>query len=90
MGLCKHPPLSDHPPLTPILTEQDTAQAFAENGARVYITGRRLPILQKSASIHGDPARLDNGGEMIPLAMDITDKESIKGVVEIIREKENM
>lgn len=65
------------------------AQALAANGAKVYITGRRLEPLEKSAKIHGSPERLgDSGGSMVPLVLDVTDKESIKAAVEVISAKE--
>ncbi|KAK7749180.1 hypothetical protein SLS62_008361 [Diatrype stigma] len=66
------------------------AQALAANGAKVYITGRRLELLEKSAKIHGSPERLGNsGGSMVPLVMDVTDKESIKAAVDAITAKES-
>ncbi|KAG7439080.1 NAD(P)-binding protein [Guyanagaster necrorhizus] len=49
------------------------AKAFAANGAKVYITGRRLDVLEKAAaSVTGVP------GSIIPLQMDITDEEAVK------------
>jgi NAD(P)-dependent dehydrogenase (short-subunit alcohol dehydrogenase family) len=68
---------------------KDTAQTFAENGAKVYITGRRESVLEKSAEIHGSVERLGNsGGAIIPLQMDVTSKDSIKNAVAQIAEKE--
>ncbi|KAK0438940.1 short-chain dehydrogenase [Armillaria borealis] len=49
------------------------AKAFAANGAKVYITGRRLDVLeQAAASVTGVP------GSIVPIQMDVTDEESVK------------
>ncbi|KAK0442260.1 uncharacterized protein EV420DRAFT_1315342 [Desarmillaria tabescens] len=49
------------------------AKAFAANGAKVYITGRRLDVLEQAAtSVTGIP------GSIVPIQMDVTDEESIK------------
>ncbi|KAK0245076.1 hypothetical protein EDD85DRAFT_4539 [Armillaria nabsnona] len=51
----------------------NTAKTFAANGAKVYITGRRLDVLEKAAaSVTGVP------GSMIPLQMDVTDEEAVE------------
>ncbi|GAP85009.2 putative short-chain dehydrogenase protein [Rosellinia necatrix] len=64
-------------------------QTLAANGARVYITGRRADVLETSARIHGTRDTLgDNGGDILPLAMDVTDKESVKKAVGEIEAKE--
>ncbi|KAK0245128.1 hypothetical protein EDD85DRAFT_757898 [Armillaria nabsnona] len=50
------------------------AKAFAANGAKVYITGRRLDVLsQAAASVTG-----------VPGSMDVTDEESVKAGVKHI------
>ncbi|PBK64181.1 NAD(P)-binding protein [Armillaria solidipes] len=49
------------------------AKAFAANGAKVYITGRRLNVLeQAAASVTGVP------GSIVPIQMDVTDEESVR------------
>ncbi|KAI5863846.1 NAD(P)-binding protein [Durotheca rogersii] len=65
------------------------AQTLAANGAKVYITGRRADVLERSARIHGTPEKLGPlGGSIVPIAMDVTSKDSIKSVVAEIGQKE--
>lgn len=65
------------------------AQTLAINGARVYITGRRADVLETSARVHGARDKLGgNGGEILPIVMDVTDKESIKAAVDKIQANE--
>lgn len=59
------------------------SQGFAANGAKVYITGRRKEVLEKVASTSGQA-----GGVIIPLQMDVTDKESILQARNMIAERE--
>lgn len=63
------------------------AQALAGNGAKVYIASRRKDLLEKTANIHG--ANLPSGGQIIPIELDVTSKESITGAVEEIKKREN-
>lgn len=60
-----------------------TARALAANGAKVYITGRRLEKL-KDAEMK-DAA---SGGSIIGIQMDCTDKQSIQDGVKFIAETE--
>jgi len=60
-----------------------TARALAANGAKVYVTGRRVEKL-KSAELQ-DAA---SGGSITGIQMDITDKESIAACVKEISSKE--
>jgi NADP-dependent 3-hydroxy acid dehydrogenase YdfG len=52
-----------------------TATALAENGARVYITGRREEPLQAAARSPSDSFT----GEIIPIVADASTKEGILG-----------
>ncbi|KAF5347184.1 hypothetical protein D9758_011063 [Tetrapyrgos nigripes] len=54
------------------------AKQLAKNGAKVYITGRRLEVLQKVAT--------EIGQGLVPLQMDVLDKESITKAVKTINE----
>ncbi|KAJ2913924.1 hypothetical protein MD484_g6488, partial [Candolleomyces efflorescens] len=60
------------------------ATGLAASGAKVYITGRRLEVLQKVANGWDKQA----GGEIVPLQMDVTSKESILAARDLIKEKE--
>ncbi|KAK0506717.1 hypothetical protein EDD18DRAFT_42917 [Armillaria luteobubalina] len=57
------------------------AKAFAANGAKVYITGRRLDVLKQAAtSVTGV------SGSIVPLHMDVTDEESVKAGAKHVQE----
>ncbi|KAF8073871.1 hypothetical protein FPV67DRAFT_1446724 [Lyophyllum atratum] len=61
------------------------AQGLAASGAKVYITGRRVDVLQKVAGSWNEQKA---GGTIIPLAMDVTDKHGILEGKKFIEEKE--
>ncbi|KAK7469081.1 hypothetical protein VKT23_003575 [Stygiomarasmius scandens] len=63
------------------------AKGLASNGAKTYITGRRAEVLQKLA----DEFASENPGatgSIVPLPMDVTNKESIMEGRKTIEEKE--
>ncbi|KAI0024056.1 NAD(P)-binding protein [Xylariomycetidae sp. FL0641] len=65
------------------------AKTLAANGARVYITGRRAEVLDTSARVHGAPERLGPaGGKVLPLVMDVVDRESVSAAVKVLAERE--
>ncbi|KAJ6178557.1 hypothetical protein N7519_009018 [Penicillium mononematosum] len=60
-------------------------QALAVNGAKVYITGRTKEKLDRVAELYSK----DIPGQIIPIAADVTSKESIKKLVNEISAKES-
>jgi NADP-dependent 3-hydroxy acid dehydrogenase YdfG len=52
-----------------------TAAALAQNGCRVYITGRRGDVLEQAAK-DATPSS-ESGGEVIAIQADVSDKEGI-------------
>ena len=61
-----------------------TANALAQNGAKVYITGRRLEKLTAAET----SSTLSSGGSIIAVQMDVTSKPSIQDAVSHISSKE--
>lgn len=60
-----------------------SARALASQGARVYITGRRMPVLEGAVKAH-NPDVQKQGGELVPIQMDVSDKASLQAAVEKI------
>ncbi|KAF2690695.1 NAD(P)-binding protein [Lentithecium fluviatile CBS 122367] len=62
-----------------------SAQALAANGAKVYITGRRVEALEKAAKSHNP----SGGGQIIPLGpCDVTKKEDLENLSEELSKRE--
>lgn len=59
-------------------------QALAVNGARVYITGRTPEKLQRVADLYSQ----DIPGQIIPIAADVTNKDSIQKLTDTISARE--
>ncbi|KAF9055401.1 NAD(P)-binding protein [Hymenopellis radicata] len=56
------------------------ATVFAKNGAKVYITGRRLAVLEAAVS-----SAMGLSGSLVALQMDVTNEESVKTAAEIVK-----
>lgn len=58
-----------------------SARALASQGAKVFITGRRTPVLEAAVQAH-NPDVAQHGGELVPIQMDVSDKKSLQAAVE--------
>ncbi|CAE6447613.1 unnamed protein product [Rhizoctonia solani] len=56
------------------------AKGLAANGAKVYIGSRRKEVVEKAAAEHS----VGLSGKLIPIALDVTNKESIESAVKLI------
>ena len=64
------------------------AQALANNGARVHISGRRKDVLDQTARTHG--ANLSHPqGQIIPIVVDITSKSDVLNFVHEVSKRES-
>jgi len=61
------------------------ATALADDGYRVYITGRRTAPLEEAAGAYADHASDSGDGELVPAPADVTDETALDKVTERIR-----
>ncbi|KAH7930695.1 NAD(P)-binding protein [Leucogyrophana mollusca] len=64
------------------------AQAFANNGAKVYITARRTDVLEQAVKQWGSSLQHPRG-QLIALPCDVTSKDSIQQLVQEIEKNDN-
>ncbi|KAF8129125.1 hypothetical protein K438DRAFT_878667 [Mycena galopus ATCC 62051] len=57
------------------------AEALENNGATVYIVGRRLDVLQTAAQ------EINKHGKVIPLEGDVTDRDSLLSIVDAVKNR---
>ena len=65
------------------------ALALVSNGAIVYIGGRRIEIIERAVEIYGTAAQAQ-GGQLIPVQLDVTDMLSIHAVRDRIKTDHGM
>lgn len=63
------------------------AQTLSQNGAKVYIVGRRMEALQAAAKLYGQ--NLSSGGSILPLQADVTDQSSIDTLAATLTKQES-
>jgi len=64
------------------------SQVLAANGAKVYITGRRMEALETAAKEHS-PDSDESSGSIVPIGpCDVTSKQSLEDLVKQIESKE--
>jgi hypothetical protein len=65
------------------------AEGYVANGAKVYITGRRLDVLQSTAAeINRDFAEMAGSGEVVALQGDVSTKASVQLLAEDLARRE--
>jgi NAD(P)-dependent dehydrogenase (short-subunit alcohol dehydrogenase family) len=65
-------------------------QALAANGAKVYITGRRMEVLENAAKAHCPSLNGSGEGSIVPIGpCDVTKKADLSSLVDQIRQKES-
>lgn len=64
--------------------------ALAQNGARVYIASRKLPVLQQTADeINSDATVKRNGGQVIPLKADLRTRKECEALAAEVAKRED-
>ena len=58
-------------------------QALVANGAKVYITGRRQEVLEKTAELYNT-----GPGKIIPIVADVSEKDDVKRLYDEMTQKE--
>jgi NAD(P)-dependent dehydrogenase (short-subunit alcohol dehydrogenase family) len=64
--------------------------ALAQNGAKVYIASRKLPVLQGTADeINADPQVKKAGGQVIPLKADLRTRKDCEALGDELKKRES-
>jgi len=65
------------------------AQALAANGAKVYITGRRMEVLETTVKEHSPAQEKETGGSLVPIGpCDVTKKDDLQRIANQIKEQD--